>query len=231
MVSLDKAVIASYDKEGAHFEIYVDPEAAYAYKEGRKPDLKNILVAEEIYENAKKGERAKAADVQKVFKTTDIMKILEIMLKEGAIQLTTEQRRKKQEEKYKQIVAIIAKEAIDPRTKLPHPISRIEAALEQARIHVDPFKDAREQVKDIVKELITILPLKFEKVHLAVKVPPEHAHRCYGTLKSYGIQQEQWLSNGSLIVVVEIFAGMQGEFLDKLNKLTAGNIETRVLEK
>lgn len=231
MTSLDKAVIASYDKEGKHFELYVDPEAAYAYKEGRKLDLKNILVAEEIYENAKKGERAKMNDVQKVFNTTDIMKILEVVLREGEVQLTTEQRRKKQEEKYRQIVAIIAREAIDPRTKLPHPINRIEAALEQTRIHVDPFKDAREQVKDIVKELITILPMKFEKIHLAVKVPPEHAHRCYGTLKSYGIQQEQWLSNGSLIVVVEIFAGMQGEFLDKLNKLTAGNIETRVLEK
>lgn len=231
MVSLDKAVIASYDKNGKHFELYVDPEAAYAYKEGRKPDLKNILVAEEIYENAKKGERAKSNDVQKVFGTTDMMKILETVLKEGEVQLTTEQRRKKQEEKYRQIVAIIAREAIDPRTKLPHPVNRIEAALEQARVHVDPFKDAREQVKDIVKELITILPMKFDKIHLAVKIPPEHAHRCYGTLKSYGIRQEQWLSDGSLIVVVEIFAGMQGEFLDKLNKLTAGSVETKVLEK
>ncbi len=231
MVSLDKAVIASYDKDGKHFELYVDPEAAYAYKEGRKPDLKNILIAEEIYENAKKGERAKSNDVQKVFGTADLMKILEIVLKDGEVQLTTEQRRKKQEEKYRQIVAIIAREAIDPRTKLPHPVNRIEAALEQARIHVDPFKDAREQVKDIVKELITILPMKFDKIHLAVKIPPEHAHRCYGTLKSYGIRQEQWLSDGSLIVVVEIFAGMQGEFLDKLNKLTAGSVETKVLEK
>lgn len=231
MVSLDKAIIASYDKNGIHFELYVDPDAAYAYKEGRKQDLKNILVSEEVYENAKKGERAKASDVQKVFGTTDIMKILEVVLKEGEVQLTTEQRRKKQEEKYKQIVAIIAKEAIDPRTKLPHPINRIEAALEQARVHIDPFKDPREQVKDIVKELVTILPMKFEKIRIAVKVPPEHAHRCYGTLKSYGIMQEQWLSDGSLIVVIEIFAGMQGEFLDKLNKLTAGNIETKVLEK
>lgn len=231
MVSLDKAVIASYEKAGKHLELYVDPEAAYAYKEGRKHDLKNILVAEEIYENAKKGERAKSNDVQKVFGTTDLMKILEIVLKEGEVQLTTEQKRKKQEEKYRQIVAIIAREAIDPRTKLPHPINRIEAALEQARVHVDPFKDAREQVKDIVKELMTILPMKFDKIHLAVKIPPEHAHRCYGTLKSYGIRQEQWLSDGSLIVVVEIFAGMQGEFLDKLNKLTTGSVETKVLEK
>ena len=32
MTSLDKAIIASYDKCGLHFELYVDPEAAYAFK-------------------------------------------------------------------------------------------------------------------------------------------------------------------------------------------------------
>ena len=229
MTSLDKAVIASYDKAGAHFELYVDPEAAYAYKEGRKPDLKNILVSEEVYEDAKKGDRAKPSEVQKVFGTNDIMKILEMTLKDGEVQLTTEQRKRKQEEKYKQIVAILAREAIDPRTKLPHTIQRIEAALEQARIHVDPFKDPREQIPAIVKELIMILPIKFEKVKVAIKVPPEYAHRTYGTLKNYGIQKEQWLADGSLVVVIEIFAGAQGEVYDRLNKLTAGSIETRVL--
>ncbi len=231
MTSLDKAIIASYDKGGLHFELYVDPDAAYAYKEGRKPDLKNILVAEEIYTNAKKAERAKSGDVEKAFGTTDIMKILDIVLKEGEVQLTTEQRRKKQGDKRKQIIAILSQEAIDPRTKTPHPPVRIENALEEARIHIDPFKDAREQIPDIVKELRMILPMKFEKIEIAVKVPPEYAHRCYGTLKNYGIRKEQWTSDGSLIVVVEIFAGAQGEFYDKLNKLTMGSVETKVIER
>lgn len=231
MTSLDKAIIASYDKGGLHFEIYVDPDAAYAYKEGRKPDTKNILVAEEIYSNAKKAERAKSSDVQKVFGTTDIMEILKIILKEGDVQLTTDQRRKKQGDKRKQIIAILAKEAIDPRTKTPHPPVRIENALEEARIHVDPFKEAREQIPEIVKALRMILPMKFEKIQVAVKVPPEYAHKCYGTLKNYGIRKEQWTSDGSLIAVVEIFAGAQGEFYDRLNKLTMGAVETKVIEQ
>lgn len=231
MTSLDKAIIASYDKSGLHFELYVDPEAAYAFKEGRKPDVRNILVAEEIYTNAKKAERAKSSDVQKAFGTTDIMKILEIVLKEGDVQLTTDQRRKKQGDKRKQIIAILAKEAIDPRTKTPHPPVRIENALEEARIHIDPFKEPREQIPEIVKELRMILPMKFEKIQVAVKVPPEYAHKCYGTLKNYGIRKEQWASDGSLIAVVEIFAGAQGEFYDKLNKLTMGAVETKVIEQ
>jgi ribosome maturation protein SDO1 len=229
MTTLDRAIIASYERDGKRFELYVDPDAAYAFVEKRKPDVKNILVAEEIYEDAKKGEKAKANDVQKVFGTTDIMVILEFILRNGEVQLTTEQRRKKIEEKRKQVVAILLREAIDPRTKAPHTQIRLEQAMEQARIHIDPFKDPREQMEDVVKELRPILPMKFEKMKIAVKVPSAYAHKCYGTLKNYGIEKEQWLGNGDLVVVVEIFGGLQGEFYDKLNKLTVGQVETKVL--
>jgi ribosome maturation protein SDO1 len=197
--------------------------------EGRKPDVKNIIIAEEVYSDAKKGEKAKGPDIQKVFGTTDILKILEFVLRNGEIQLTTEQRRKKVEERYKQIVAILLREAIDPRTNAPHTQHRIETAIEEAKFHVDPQRDPREQLDELVKKLRPIIPLKFEKVKLAVKVPAAYAHRCYGTLKGYGIQREEWSSKGDLIVVVEIFGGMQGEFLDKLNKLTVGEVETKQL--
>jgi ribosome maturation protein SDO1 len=229
MTTLDRAIIASYEKEGKRFELFVDPDAAYAFVERRKPDVKNILVAEEIYEDAKKGEKAKASDVQKVFGTSDILAILEFVLRNGEVQLTTEQRRKKVEEKRKQVVAILLREAIDPRTKAPHTQLRLEQAMEQARIHIDPFKDPREQMEEVVKELRPILPMKFEKMKIAVKVPAPFAHKCYGTLKNYGIEREQWLNSGELVVVVEIFGGLQGEFYDKLNKLTAGQVETKVL--
>lgn len=230
MTSLDKAIIASYEKGGKKFEIYVDPEAAEAYREGRKPDLKNILVAEEVFSDAKKGDRAKSGDIEKIFGTTDIMKILDFILKNGEIQLTTDQRRKKVEEKRKQVIAIIAKEAIDPRTKAPHPVARIENAMEQARIHLDPFKDPRDQLEEVIKQLRTTLPMKFEKINIAVKIPPTYSQKCYGTLKNYGIKKEQWLSDGSLVAVVEMFAGLQGEFYDKLNKMTNGEVETKVVE-
>jgi len=231
MTTLDKAIIAFYERDGKRFEVYVDPEAAYAYLEKRKPDLKNMLVADEIYSDAKKGDRAKSTDLQKAFGTTDVMEVLGIIMKDGEVQLTTEQRKKKQAERYKQIVAILLRESIDPRTKAPHTQIRIEQALKDARVHVDPFKDPRDQIEEIIKKLRPILPMKFEKVQLAVKVPAAFAHRSYGVLKNYGIKKEQWASDGSLIVVIEIFAGMQGEFLDRLNKMTVGQVETRQIER
>lgn len=230
MTSLDKAIIASYEKGGKRFELYVDPDNAYAYLDKSKKDLKNILVSEEIYEDAKNGERAKSSDVNSVFGTQDIMVILEMILDKGEVQLTTEQRRKKVEEKRKQIIAILLREAIDPRTKAPHTQIRIENAMEQAKFHVDPFKEAREQVDEVVKSMRTFLPMKFEKKKIAIKVPSQFSHKCYGTLKSFGIKQEQWTKEGDLIVVVEIFAGMVGEIYDKLNKMTIGQVETKELD-
>ena len=230
MTTLDKAIIASYEHSGNKFELYVDPDAAYAYKEGRKPDLKNILVSEEVYTDARKGERAKSEMVQKIFGTTDIVNILEFILKNGEIQLTTDQRKKKLEEKRKQLVAILLREAIDPRTNAPHTQMRIENALEEARILIDPFKDVRDQLADVIKELRPIIPLKFEKVKIAVKIPASYAHKCYGILKNYGMAQEEWAKDGSFIAVVEIFGGMQGEFYERLNKLTTGSVETKLLK-
>ncbi len=229
MGSLDKAIIASYEKAGRRFEIYVDPDAAYAYVEGSKKDLKNILVSDEIYADAKKAEKQKATDVQKIFGTTDILSILEFILKNGEVQLTTEQKRRKVEEKRKQIIATLLRESIDPRTNAPHTQMRIENALEQVRIHVDPFKDVRDQLPEIVKALRPVLPLKFDKIRIAIKIPAAFAHKTYGVLKNYGIQREEWASDGSLIAVIEIFAGVQGEVYDRLNKLTNGMVETKQL--
>lgn len=231
MATLDNAVIASITINGKTFEMYVDPELANMYREGRKPDTKNILVVEEVYADAKKGERAKAQDIQKAFGTTDVFKILEIILKKGNLQLTTDQKRKKIEEKYRQIISILMRETIDPRTNAPHTQARIEEALKKAHIQIDPFKDARDQLPEIIKKIRTIIPLKFEKVKVAVKIPPQYAHRAYGTFKAWGIIKEEWTNDGSLIVVIEFPAGAQSEFYDKINKLTNGQNETKVLEK
>jgi ribosome maturation protein SDO1 len=230
MVSLDKAITARLETHGEKFEILVDPDLAYLFKTGSKKDILNLLVAEEIFTDARKGERPTAEAMKKAFGTTEVMKIAEVILRKGDVQLTTEQRKKMVEEKRRKIVAILARECIDPRTGAPHPPQRIEKALEESRVHIDPFKDAEAQLKEVVDALRLVLPMKFEKVRIAVRVPAEYAPRAFGTLKEYSIQKEEWQSNGNLIVVVEMPAGLQGEFYDKINKITAGNVETKILK-
>ncbi len=230
MVSLDKAIIGRIERDGHKFEVYLDPDNAYAYLEGKKKDLNNILVVEEVFKDAKKGERCGPELLKKTFGTDDIYRILEIILKHGDVQLTTEQKRKMAEDRRKQIIAIIAKNAIDVRTKAPVPPQRIELAMEEAKIHIDPFKSAEEQVPSVLKALKLILPIKFEKVKIAVKIPANYAMKAYGILKSYDVEREEWSSSGDLFALIVIPAGMQGEFFDKLNKATHGEVETKKIE-
>ena len=43
--------------------------------------------------------------------------------------------------------------------------------------------------------------------------------------------QEEWQKDGSWIGLVEIPAGIQGEFFDMLNKKTHGNVQTKILRR
>ena len=230
MATLDNSITAHMEISGERFEVMVDPDLALAYRLGQKKELNNVLTVEEVFKNFRKGERHTTSSLQKAFGTTDVFAIAERIVKNGELALTTEQKRKMLEEKRKQIVAILMRECIDPRTGAPHTQLRLEQSMDAARVHIDGFRDAASQVEEVMKALRPIIPLKVEKARVAVKIPPEHAQRVYGTLKGYGIQKEEWARDGSLIVVLEMPAGMQGEFYDKINRATAGAAETKLMK-
>ena len=227
---MSKTVIAKYSHSGENFEIFVDSDKAYDFITGKLNDPIKVLEAEEVFSDANKGERQSQDKIKKIFNTTDIAKVAEFILKHGNVPITTEQKNKLLEEKKKQIINIIARNSIDPRTKAPHPPQRIENAMNEARIAIDPFKGAAEQVDDIVKKLSMKLPIKFAVMKVEVLIPAEYTNRCYGTLKQYGLKSEESQPNGSLKCVLEFPAGLQGEFFEKINNATKGNVTTKNLE-
>lgn len=230
MASLEKSITAHMDIHGERFEIVVDPDLSYQYRIGQKKELNNVLTIEEVFKNFRNSERHTSSALQKAFGTTDIYAIADRILKRGEIQLTTDQKRKMLADRKKQVIAFLARECIDPRTGGPHTQLRLEQALEESRAHVDAFKEVSEQIDDIIKAMRPIIPMKFERVKIAAKVSPEFAQRIYGMLKGYGIQKEEWTRDGSLVVVIEMPAGAQGEFYDRLNKATAGSAETKIVK-
>ena len=227
---MSKTVIAKYSHSGENFEIFVDSDKAYNFITGKLTDPIAVLDSEEIFADANKGERQSQDKIKKIFNTTELPKVVEFILKHGNVPITTEQRNKLLEEKKKQIINIIARNSIDPRTKAPHPPQRIESAMQEARINIDPFKGANEQVDDVVKKLSMKLPIKFATMKIEVVIPAEYTNRCYGTLKQYGLKSEEWQSNGSLKCILEFPAGLHGEFFEKINNATKGNVTTKNLE-
>ena len=231
MVSLENAVIARLQKGGDRFEILVDPHEAEHILDGKTENILSALAIDAVFSDAKKGTHAPIESLQKQFKTTDISTIAKEIIQKGEIQLTTEQRHEMQQQKKKRIVDLIVKNAMDPKTKMPHPRTRIELAMDEAKVHIDPFKSVNQQMKTIIEVLRPILPISIEQVRISIKIPPEHVGKAYGAVRSFGIlDREEWQSDGSWIGIVKLPAGMQTDFYDRLNTLTKGNIETRILK-
>jgi ribosome maturation protein SDO1 len=219
-----KFTIIKLALEGDKFELIVKPDPALEYKLGKRSDLSSVLVSDEIYSDANKGSRASSEKLMKHFKTTDATEVAKQIIAKGELNLTTDQRRKMVEEKRKQIVQYINRSFVDPKTHLPHPVVRIEAAMDEARVSIDPFKRSEDQAKTVIEGLRKILPLKSEIVRLTVTVPPQYSAQSFNILKSSGdFKGEEWLSDGSLRVIVEMNAGLKAQFLDRLGSISKGS--------
>ena len=231
MVSLDDAVIARLKKGEDHFEILVDPYAAADLIEGEDINIVDHLAIDAIFVDAKKGTHASEETLHEHFENTDIKTIATYILKHGDIQLTTEQRHKMQENKKKRVIENITKNAMDPQTKTPHPRQRIERAMEEAGVHIDPFKPVREQVKETINAIRPIIPLSMERVKVSIKIPAQYAGKAYGVVRQFGVlEQEDWQSDGSWIGIIRLAAGMQTQLYDRLNETTKGNVSTKILK-
>ncbi|MGA1866230.1 MAG: ribosome assembly factor SBDS [Thermoplasmatota archaeon] len=233
MVSLDDAVIARLDRHGERFEILVSPELASKFREAEEqPELSEILAVEEVFKDAHKGDRASSEQLMDAFGTANVMEVAEIILQKGEIQLTTEQRKKMQEEKRKQIISLISRNCINPVNKTPHPPQRIELAMEEVKVNIDPFKSAESQMNDIIKELRPILPIRVEMSQIAVKTESAHYGKLVGEIRSFGkVIREEWTKGGEWICIVEIPAGLQIDFFDMLNSRTHGEVQTKLLNQ
>lgn len=208
------------------FEILVKPDPALDYKLGKKIDLSNILISDEIYADANKGTRIADEKLIRNFKTTDSIQIAKKILEQGEVNLTTDQRRRMVEEKKKQIIQYINRNFVDPKTHLPHPPLRIQNAMEEVRLTIDPFKKPEDQTKKIIESLRKILPLKSENLQLLVTIPPQFSAPSYNVLKNIGeLKDEKWLQDGSLRVIVEINAGIKGTFVERMNSVTKGSAQ------
>ena len=228
---MTESTVVRYTFEGEKFEILVKPDPALEYKLGKRQDISSVLLSDDIYIDSKKGTKPPTEKLLKAFKTDDATEIAKRIMLEGDLNLTTDQRRKMIEEKRKQIVTHIAKTYVDPKTRLPHPPLRIEQAMKDGRVSIDPHQKIEDQVKDIVDKLRTIIALKSENIQLEILIPAQFASQSYAVLKSVGtLHREEWQNNGSLKAILEIPAAARPNVIDRLGSITKGSATVEVVK-
>jgi ribosome maturation protein SDO1 len=165
-----------------------------------------------------------------VFSTTDVAEIATRIIKEGEVQLTTEQRRKRVEEKRKMVIDQISRISINPQTDTPHPPGRIEIAMKEAKVHIDPFKTVDELVSETVKAIRPKIPIKIEETGIAIKIPAAYTGGVYEIKKKYKVTKEEWQGDGSYIALLKVPAGMRDDVFSFLNLITKGDVETKIVK-
>jgi len=256
-IDLGVFIIGRIVKEGRTFEMLLAPDQAWEAKKIIRDEInkrllegkeKSRISAEEllnnpkisielifesfiVFEDLRRGKKATDGDMEAVFDTTEGRIIASRILLEGDIQWTRAQRDEEREKKLKQIITIITKNAINPQNKKPHPYQRIEKAIEEANVKVDLMRSAEEQVDDVIKQIRAIIPIRMEQVELALKIPSDFTAKGYNIVAQLSqIKKEEWQSDGSWVSVVSLPAGLQMELIDKLNKLTHGRVQTKLMK-
>jgi ribosome maturation protein SDO1 len=207
----------------------VRPEQAFRYREGEKVDLGEILWTDTIYKDSRKGLKASPESLRKAFGTEDVRVIAERILKEGRIQLTEEERRRLLEAKKRKIITYIVRNAVDPKTGMPIPESRIEAAMEELGVSIDLYRDAESQALEIVSKLSRIMPIKIARALIEAVIPPDIAGRVVSEVKRIGdVRRSEWLKDGSLKLEVEVPAGAQIDVINRIQGLAKGRASVNV---
>ena len=231
MVTLDKAHIARIKVGKQIFEILVDSDKAIAFKSGKISDIRDVLAVEKIFSDAKRGGEVSPILLKECFGSEDVLEVAKQIVMKGDFALTTEYKAQLKEQKRRQIINMIHQNAVDPQTHTPHPPARIEAAMDEAKVHIDEFEDVTKQVQEVLKKIRVVLPIKFEMKEINVIIPAKHAPKSYGIVKGFGTKlKEDWLQDGSLSLIIEIPGGLEQDLYDKLNSVCHGELQSKVLK-
>jgi ribosome maturation protein SDO1 len=211
------------------FETMVDLDSAMKLKKGQDVDINEVIRDTAIYTDQKKGMKAGADELMNTFNTTDIQEITKRIVQKGQLEVTQEYRDEAQEQKKKQIIEFLTKNAIDPRTNRPFTPDILESAIKQAGTRIDN-QPIEKQITNVLDSIKTIIPIKIETKKIKITIPAQHTGKVYGLLQDYK-EKEEWLSNGDLEAVINIPVGIQTEFYDKLNSVTHGSAITEEIRE
>ncbi|MEK6912555.1 MAG: ribosome assembly factor SBDS [Nanoarchaeota archaeon] len=219
---------ARIKQHGKHFEIIVDLDKALKFKKGESSNV-DFLEIDRIFTDSKKGFKAPEKEILEAFGTEDVNAVASKIVKSGEILLTQEYREEAKDNRIKQVVDFLSRNAVDPKTGNPHTPQRITSCLEEAHINIKnvPIEN---QITEIIEQLSVVLPIKLETKKVKVTIPAIHTGKAYGILNTYK-ETESWLNNGDLEVVVRIPAGLVMGFYDKLNSVTHGSAMTEEIKE
>ncbi|MDO8508401.1 MAG: hypothetical protein Q7S27_01825 [Nanoarchaeota archaeon] len=211
-------VVARIKLKNKHYEIHVDLDEALKVR-GGKGDITAAIDSPNVYYDLNKGTLASNTDLKDAFGITDFYEIAKIIITKGEVQKTQEFRDAEKENKIKQVVNLLLRNATDQHGR-PFTEDRLKTAIDQSHYNFDN-RPAEQQMISLLAELKKIIPIKIETKKIKLTIPARFTGQAYGLLKDYK-ESEDWLANGDLQVIMNMPPGILIDFYEKLNEITHG---------
>ncbi len=220
----DSHSTVKYKVGSATFELLIKSSTILKFRRG-KATADDILITDEIFSNAAKGEKTNIEDIETAFKTRIKEQVIATILEKGHAPLSTAERKEVTEEKRAQILGYIHRFYVSPVNGLPHPMTRIEAAVETAKCRIDHEKPVDAQRDAIIKKLIGILPLKKTEMEVLLRIPTGRMGSVSGLIYNSGtVTNESW-TGGSWTGHLAIVPGEFDHLMSKLQSALKDDLD------
>ena len=177
------------------YEVVTKPGAVRKYRDG-KLGWDNVLATDAIFTNFKKGNFAKGSELQETFGTSDEMKVAKMIVEKGDAQVSASERKQDFEDHRRAVIGFIQRTYVDAKG-IPHPRTRIDVAVDESKVRLDPSQQVEKQADDIVKKMQGVLVFKKTLMEYTVFLDHRYAKKCSGIIyKNAEVQKEDWDAQG-----------------------------------
>jgi ribosome maturation protein SDO1 len=215
-------------KSGKHtFEVATKPGSVLKYR-AQQLGINNVLETEVVWKDISKGDRASSADLIDVFKTDNQSECCLKIIQDGDLQLTEAERKEMIDKRRREIVNYLHKYYVDPKTKGPHPIVRIENALADLKYRVDADTPVEKQVQEIMRNMPGILPMRKMDMTGWITIPHAHLGQVQGQLKKFVTIKHERYNDSGCEFEVQLVPGEYDAVMAMLNNYCKGEYDIKI---
>ncbi|KAI8090308.1 SBDS protein C-terminal domain-containing protein [Gilbertella persicaria] len=172
-IKLTNVSIVRLRKGGKRFELACYKNKVMEWRSNVETDLDEVLQIHNVFFNVSKGQVVSKEDLKKCFKTEDMDKVIQEILKKGELQVAEKERTDQLETLWKDIANIVTDNCVNPQTKRPYTVTMIEKAMQDLHLSVNPKRSTKSQALDVIKQLQEkqLLPIQRAQMRLRVTLP------------------------------------------------------------
>ncbi|ORZ02161.1 putative Shwachman-Bodian-diamond syndrome protein [Syncephalastrum racemosum] len=172
-IKLTNVSVVRLRKAGKRFELACYKNKVMEWRSNVETDLDEVLQIHNVFINVSKGQVASKDDLNKCFKTDDVDKVIQEILKKGELQVAEKERSNQLESMWRDIATIVTDHCVNPQTKRPYTVTMIEKAMQELHLSVNPKRSSKSQALDVIKQLQEkqILPIQRAQMRVRVTLP------------------------------------------------------------